>query len=89
MHVSSLMPGLWKKSLVKRVFNFGSQCKYVTWYDACTLPLFTPILIRVRTAELLASPELQVCLAYPKWMGSFINHWLNAQRTDPLSALSS
>ena len=51
--------------LPKRIFNFGSQqCKYVTWYDARTLPLLysRQILIRARTAELLASPELQVRL---------------------------
>ena len=45
------------------------------------------ILIHVRTVELLASPELQIRLAYPKWMGNFIDRWLNARRTGPLSAL--
>ena len=47
------------------------------------------ILIRVRTAELLASPKLQVRLAYPKRMGSFVDRWLNARQTGPLLALSS
>ena len=47
------------------------------------------ILIRVRTAEIFASHELQVRLAYPKRMGNFIDHWLNARQTGPLSALSN
>ena len=69
-----------ERSLMKCIFNFGSQYKYVTWYDACTLPLFVPnfIMIHVRISELLASPELQVRLAYPKQLGSFIDRWLNA-----------
>ena len=81
--------GTQKKSLVKHVFNFGSQCKYMTWYDPRTLPLFMPNLIHVFIAELLASPKLQLHLAYPKLMGSFIDRWLNARQTGPLSALSS
>ena len=65
---------------MKRIFNFGSQCKYMMWYDACTLPLFVPnfIMIHVRISELLASPKLQVRLAFPKQLGSFIDRWLNA-----------
>ena len=43
---------------------------YVTWCDTRTLPLFVPNLIRVCTAELLASPELQICLN--RWVASSI-----------------
>ena len=61
----------------------------MTWYDASTLPPFAPKnLFHVRTAELLASPELQVRLAYPKRMSSFIDRLLNAQRTGKLALQS-